>query len=197
MPLDDTVTARLTALRRTDRTGFWASDRPASGRDASGALTVTVDPTNRVTGVSLRGRSEHLRDPERLGRAVDEAAGAARAARLQASMPGIAERGRTRARRPVARPLGLGTHAVENFQKTGTTPSGRLRGTSAQYLYRDLDGAPVGRSENGCVSVTLDLASSHGRLHVDSGWLKSARSAHVAAAITQAYRNAYRKQDRS
>ncbi len=86
---------------------------------------------------------------------------------------------------------------MENFQKTGTTPSGRLRGTSAQYTYRDLDGAAVGRSDNGCVTVTLDLASAHGRLQIDGGWLASARSALVAAAITQAYRNAYRKQDRS
>jgi len=45
--------------------------------------------------------------------------------------------------------------------------------------------------------VTLDLASSHGRLEVDSGWLATARCKPLGAAITQAYRNAYRKQDRS
>ena len=47
------------------------------------------------------------------------------------------------------------------------------------------------------MTVTLDLASSHGRLYVDSGWLASARCKPLGAAITQAYRNAYRKQDRS
>jgi hypothetical protein len=196
----DATGSRLTALRRTDRTGFWAGDDPASGQDSSGAVTVTVDPTNRITDVAVRGRADHLRTPELLAGAVDEAAGAARAARLHASRAGSdAEPTKPTkpAGRPVARPLALGVQPVENFQKTGTTPSGRLRGTSGQYLYRDLDGGAVGESDNGCVTVVLDLASSHGRLHVDGGWLASARSKLLGAAITQAYRNAYRKQDRS
>ncbi|HET9422361.1 MAG TPA: hypothetical protein VFO49_14575 [Nocardioides sp.] len=197
MPLDATTT-RLAALRRTDRTGFWAGDDPASGQDGSGAVTVTVDPTNRITEVAVRGRADHLRTPELLAAAVDEAAGAARAARLRAGRAGSdVDESTTRDRRAVARPLGIGVQAVENFQETGTTPSGRLRGTSGQYLYRDLDGGAVGQSDNGCVTVVLDLASSHGRLHVDSGWLANAPSKPLGAAITQAYRNAYRKQDRS
>ena len=133
MSLDKTAASRLTALRRTDRTGFWASDEPASGKDSSGAVTVTVDPTNRVIERLRPGqRPTHLRDPERMARAVDEAAGAARAARLRASRAGSDDRGLHP--RPDARshgPSRIGRHAVENFQKTGTTPSGRLRGTSA------------------------------------------------------------------
>jgi hypothetical protein len=194
----DATGSRLTALRRTDRTGFWAGDDPASGQDSSGAVTVTVDPTNRIIDVAVRGRADHLRTPEQLAGAVDEAAGAARAARLRASRADAdTDASSTRAGRPVARPLALGVQPVENFQETGTTPSGRLRGTSSQYLYRDLDGGAVGQSDNGCVTVVLDLASAHGRLHVDSGWLASARCKPLGAAITQAYRNAYRKQDRS
>jgi hypothetical protein len=197
MSLDTTTASRLAALRRTDRTGFWAGDDPASGQDGSSAVMVTVDPTNRITEVAVRGRADHLRTPELLAAAVDQAAGDARAARLRAGRPDSDGVGPAQARRPVVRPLALGTQAVENFQKTGTTPSGRLRGTSAQYLYRDLDGPAVGQSDNGCVTVTLDLASSHGRLYIDSGWLASARCKLLGAAITQAYRNAYRKQDRS
>ncbi len=199
MSLDATGT-RLTALRRTDRTGFWAADGPAHGQDSSGAVTLTVDPTNRITDVAVRGPADHLRTPELLAVAVDEAAGAARAARLRASRAesdADAEAASRRAERPVARPLVLAVQPVENFQENGTTPSGRLRGTSSQYLYRDLDGGAVGQSDNGCVTVVLDLASAHGRLHVDSGWLASARCKPLGAAITQAYRNAYRKQDRS
>jgi hypothetical protein len=199
MSLDATGT-RLTALRRTDRTGFWATDDPSSGRDSSGAVTVTVDPTNRITDVAVRGPADHLRTPELLAGAVDEAAGAARAARLRASRADSdaeADGSSSRATRPVARPLVLGVQPVENYQVTGTTPSGRLRGTSNQYLYRDHDGGAVGQSDNGCVTVVLDLASAHGSLHVDSGWLASARCKPLGAAITQAYRNAYRKQDRS
>ena len=104
---------------------------PPAARTASGALTVTVDPTNRITEVAVHGRADHLRTPELLARAVDEAAGAARAARLRAGRAGSDQTDTTRAKRPVARPLALGLQAVENFQKTGTTPSGRLRGTSA------------------------------------------------------------------
>ena len=194
----DATDSRLAALRRTDRTRFWAADDPASGRDGSGAVTVTVDPTNRITNVAVRGPADHLRTPALLAGAVDEAAGAARAARLRASRAGSdADASNGRARRPVARPLVLGVQPVENFQETGTTPSGRLRGTSSHYLYRDLDGGAVGQSDNGCVTVVLDVASAHGRLHVDSGWLANARCKPLGAAITQAYRSAYRKQDRS
>ena len=52
MSLDTTSAARLTTLRRTDRTGFWASDRPASGRDGSGALT---DSYSRPRDADVKG----------------------------------------------------------------------------------------------------------------------------------------------
>ena len=197
MSLDKTAASRLAGLRRTDRTGFWASDEPASGKDSSGTVTVTVDPTNRVTEVSVRGNADDLREPDKLARAVDEAAGAARSARLRAGRTDSDESASTRARRPVARPLAIGQLAVENFQQTGTIPSGRLRGTSANFMYRDLGGPAVGQSDNECVTVTLDLASTHGRLQIDGGWLASARNKPLGAAITQAFHNAYRKQDRS
>lgn len=195
MPPEDTMTRRLEALRRRDRTGFYASDRSAIGRDSTGALTVTVDPTNRITQVAVTGSADRLREPGLLAAAVDEAAGAARAARLAASRPDDPARGDGTGV-PVAQRAKRYVHEVENFQETGRVPSGALRGSSARFAWHALSPA-AGSSHNACVTVTLDLASAHGRIDVDRGWLANARPAGIGSAITEAYADAYRKQDRA
>jgi hypothetical protein len=193
---DDTMQRRLAALRRTDASGFYASSDPATGTDATGTITVTVDPTNRITHVAVAGSADQVRDPERLSEAIDQAAGAARTARLRASRPAAFAPAAAARRRPVARRFEATARAVENYQETGRVPSGALRGLSSHFVEHDLEPA-VGISDNECVVVTLGLASSHGRVEVDRAWLANARSASIGPAVTQAFANAYRKQDRA
>ena len=194
---EDRMRDRLERLRRHDKMGFYAGDDPTTGSDSTGAVSVTVDPTNRVTQVTVTGPADQVRDPVRLSDAIDQAAGAARTARLRASRPESFEPAAAAdRRRPVARRLEATARAVENYQETGKVPNGTLRGLSRHFVHHDLEPA-VGTSDNKCVVVTLDLASSHGRVDVDRAWLANARSANIGLAVTQAFANAYRKQDRS
>lgn len=62
------------------------------------------------------------------------------------------------------------------------------------FSYRE-PRADVGVSDNGCVTVTLDLAGPHGSLDADAGWLSTARTTRVSQAITEAFAHAYRERD--
>lgn len=63
----------------------------------------------------------------------------------------------------------------------------------------DTPGVPAavtGQSDNTCVTVRLDPASSRGRLvDVDQGWLRQTSAARLAAAIDESFVDAYRKGD--
>jgi hypothetical protein len=184
---------RLARLRQYDTTGFYLSDEPAEGSDDSGCLTVVVDPTNRVIGVRVNGSADAVRTPTKLSAAFDEAVGRARYERYLAGAGPQADND------PPTVVLGAGPHPrrlIDNFDITGQEPTGELRGASRHFAARGLNRAE-GSSDNQCVTVTLDLASAHGSMAVDSGWLANASAGSIAAAITQAYLAAYREQDRS
>ncbi len=56
-------------------------------------------------------------------------------------------------------------------------------------------GPTPGVSDNDCVRVTLDIASSHGVVDADAEWLANAAATNIASAVTQAYTDAYGKRD--
>jgi len=188
--------ARLAELRRYDALGHYANDSLVTGRDETGTLLVTVDPTRRVVGVSSGRLDDSLRRPAGLAHAV-------RRAHTDAVMDGV-ERG-LRAqgridpqapRRNVAHAAGPPPSVAELHPDFGYAPVDL-------ELFRSLPDRPgprafgprVGHSDNECVTVRLDAAGPGGDVEVDPGWLANAAPAAVAAAVLQAFTAAYHERD--
>lgn len=190
MAHDSTVSRRLSELREHDVLGMYAGDEPATGLDEAGRVSVTVDPTDRVTEVRILADAPELRQPEGLRDAVDQAARAARLARIDALRP---PRVRGRARPQAARAEDQPVVAVQNRMGTGWAPDPASL-VRHHYDTEDL-GPATGVSDNDCVTVTVGIASSSGVVTADPGWLANARVSAVEQAITQAYDEAYRKRD--
>jgi len=188
--------ARLAELRRHDSVGHYVHDGLVTGRDETGTLLVTVDPTRRVVGVSSGRLDESLRRPAGLAHAV-------RRAHTDAVMDGIElglrAQGRIDPRAPrrnvafAAGPppsvaelhpdFGYAPVDLELFRSLPTRPSGRSTGPH------------VGHSHNDCVTVTLDASGPGGDVEVDPGWLANAAPSAVAAAVHQAFTAAYEERD--
>lgn len=189
--LDGATRARLERLRETDTIGLYASDEPTEGTDPEQTITVTIDPTLRVTDVQIH-RMDPLRQPDALTKAFRAAYAAAIAARL----PHEAEAERPRAAdrpRPVATAAPITASAApppELFtgqRRRERTPHPTLTGHPAH--------AATGTSANACVTVDLPPASTAGTLTADQGWLQHATSANVAKAIVEAFVHAYSRRD--
>ncbi len=190
MALDTATQERLDKLRRYDSIGMYASDESASGDDPSGAVTVTVDPTDRVIAVTVRDR-DAIRSTEGLRQAVELAFQAARMHRLGVHTPSGKPSGPlTVDSGPSPRPILLVT---DESDRHVPQPRDRSGPTVAQ---RDF-GPTSGVSDNDCVTVTLDVASSHGTVDADQGWLSTALPTKIGDAITQAFAQAYGKRDAS
>jgi hypothetical protein len=191
-----TYTDRLAELRRFDSVGHYVHDRPVTGRDETGSLFVTVDPTRRVVGMRTGRLDESLRRPAALAHAV-------RRAHTDAVMDsielGLRSKGRIDERAPRR------NHAVG----PGWPPSVAELHPDFGYapvdlaLYRALPGQPsagpggphVGHSYNQCVEVRLDAAGPCGDVDADPGWLANAAPVAVAAAVQQAFTAAYEERD--
>ncbi len=191
-----TYADRLAELRRFDSVGHYVHDRPVTGRDESGTLLVTIDPTRRVVGVHASRLDESLRRPAGLAHAV-------RRAHTDAVMDGIElglrAKGRVDPRAPRrnhAVAAGRPPRVAELHPDFGYAPVDMA-------LFRAVSGRPgarsagphVGHSHNQCLTVTLDPAGPCGNVDADPGWLANAAPAAVAAAIQQAFTAAYQKRD--
>ena len=159
-----------------------------TGSDASGRLVVGVDQADRVRSVELSGLDERLREPGQLDHAVLQAAPAARVARLdqRARPPGAHPR---EARRPERRRTPILDHQALGLPIT--LPDFE----AARRLRRAAADAVSGTSGNECVTVHLGPGSAHGHVVADPGWLATATASKVAAAVSEAFADAYEKRD--
>jgi len=156
------------------------ADRPASD-----SIHVELDDEGRVTDVRIATLPDGLRRPDLLAAAFREAVARTLAAALPTAPEVRDASGRVRAARvtrPQHRPFRqLVEAALDRPPAGGAAPGGRLPGHER------------GVSDNDCVTVVLDVSGPGGDLLVDAGWLRQARPANVAAAITQAFTAAYRE----
>ena len=191
MAHDSTVPRRLTELREHDVLGMYAGNDPATGLDQSGRVSVTVDPTDRVIDVRIVSDAPEIRQPEGLRVAVDQAARAARLARVDALRPA---RARGRERPQAARTKEQPVVAVQRLDGPAgrRTPPAWSRTTTTRRTWARRRGSPTTTAS----PVTVGIASSSGVVTADAGWLANARVSAVEQAITQAYEQAYRKRDR-
>lgn len=191
MGLDAHTQDRLRALREHDTLGFYRGDAPARAQDATSAVEVTIDPTDRVTAVRLIAEVPVIRRPQGLRDAVEEAFRAARRARLNAL--GVFDQESTARGRPRAEAPSRSIRTVENWMGTGWQPDpSSLR----PHRFDTSDFGPTaGVSANNCVTVSLDIASSHGTVDAEPGWLSQATRTNIGRAITEAFHDAYRKRD--
>ena len=187
MASPDSTSARLAELRRTDATGVYASDEPADGTDPSGAVTVTIDPTNRVTAVRL-SNDERIRTSAGLAEAFESAYSAALANRLKRSRA-------ARPPRPATRPRAVATRPVFRRPTPEQLQRHRIRTETPRTAARSSPGQVVGVSANDCVQVTLAPAQSSGTVVADPGWLANASPSNIASAITEAFHAAYVERD--
>ena len=144
------------------------------------ALTVTVDPQLRVTGVQVH-TVEPLRDPVRL----DEAFASAYAEALAG-------------RRPIETPAeSLATLRPQRVVLTVRKPTAaaldrhEVRVRDHLQPRRPRPREQTGVSANQCVSVILPPTGGRGHLRVDAGWLQQTNGTRLGAAITEAYADAY------
>jgi DNA-binding protein YbaB len=187
---EESLTRRLATLELNGLGDYYRRDATGSGSDPTGSVTVTVDPTDRVVLVRVNGEAATVRTPELLDAAVLQAHVAAQLARRDAVRP--------RPERTGARPLATGAgnrpvRALDNLWAQGRTTSDRTLPAHPRRS-RDL-GPATGTSDNDCVTVTLGIASSQGRVAADPGWLVNATSESIGNAITQAFAAAYRRRD--
>lgn len=192
-PSDPDYSRRLAELREHDVLGQYAGDAPASSTDPTGSVTVTIDPTNRLTGVAIGALPEELRESSALSAAVDHAFQAAILERIRLAKGPAAEANQRR-RIPTARRLEKRWRPLDNILESGrpfVAPDFAAARTRRHQVVR----AVRGISDNQCVAVTLDLGGSRGELEFDPGWLRQARATNIAAAITEAFTDAYQNRD--
>lgn len=187
---DGITERRLARLRQHDSIGMYAGDGPASGLDDTGAVSVTIDATNRVTGVTVNPLAEPLRDPTALATAVSRAHLAAITSKLpdRTSSPAARRPRRARAPQPAA------WVPLDNILESGRPFDGDAHLHAPPGLAEPLE-RHVGHSRNECVTVVLDLGSPTGTPEIDGGWLRQAAHVNVSTALTQAFLDAYRERD--
>ncbi|HWM75168.1 MAG TPA: hypothetical protein VNQ53_15580 [Nocardioides sp.] len=156
------------------------------------SIVVAVDDRSRFTGVEVSTLDDGLRETAALSAAFDDAYGRAI---VDAAVPASAATGASRGTRTPAGPVLRGRPA-------GPTPHDEPRWDLINAGYGSgsdtLSLSPTGASDNECVYVRLDPASSRGRLvDIDQEWLRQTTTTRLEAAIGQAFADAYRKRDLS
>ena len=162
--------------------------RPSEGSDPSGAVSVTIDASYRVSDVRVVDRPE-ARTPDGLAQAVAGAYEAAMAARLE----------RLRALRPPRpageRPVPVATLLTVRRPTAEDLTRHRIRKESPTLPQHGDPGEVTGVSRNDCVHVTLPPAQPRGTVTADPGWLANAQTANIASALVEAFTDAYRQRD--
>ena len=157
---------------------------PSTGTSADGSISVATDATLRVTGVQVH-TMEPLRDASRL----DEAFAAAYVAALAGGRPGDGTTPAIDRLRPQRLVLTVRRPTPDLVNRHEVRIRDHLQPR------RPHPREHVGRSDNGCVTVTLPVAGGRGRLDVDPGWLQQTSGTRLGAAITEAYVAAYTRRD--
>ena len=160
---------------------------------AASGVTVELDAARQVRGVRFDSLSDELRAPDALVRALHRAYLDAISAQLEGSR---GERRRDPGERPVA--LAERTPAPSSSSRFGSTPFEELTAFWAAHPDPQTSSAgerPTGVSRNDCVHVRLHATDHFADIDVDPGWLRSARVDAVAAAVLQAFEDAYTKRD--
>lgn len=201
MGTDADAARRLATLRATDSIGAYSSDAPMTGADRTGRVLVTLDPTNRVTSVTLTGLPDELRTPTALARAVGEGYDAALRDKVLAADP---ERATTSRPLPEVRRLRRPPRPPRPVRPEDGGPDRPLPSPAVVEERRAQRGRVArshadctGVSDNDCVTVTVPPGIPRGEIDADPGWLRHAAAQQVAAALTQAYADSYRKRDRA
>lgn len=151
-------------------------------------IVIRLDDDFRFAGIDVALLTVEQREPARLAADFDAAYSAAmdrNATKRAAASPQRRVPGTPTMARPALRsrpPLP---------DRTGGEPHWDLIRLGAERR-DDLD--PTGRSDNDCVRVSLDPASSRGRLvDVDAGWLAQTTPDRLESAVVEAFRQAYEK----
>lgn len=164
-----------------------SGDQHGQGTSPSGAVTVTVDPRFRVTGLLL-AEHDDIRRPASLARAFDAAYALAVASRSEPDGgPAPA---------PGARPVAVATRPVFRRPTPEMLQRHRVREESPRRTTASHAGEVTGTSSNECVRVTLAPARPSGTVEADPGWLAHAARNQIVAAIIEAFEHAYAERDR-
>ena len=164
---------------------------PAPTTSSTTAVVVNLDASRQVSGISITALSEDLRTPGGLTAALRRAYLDAVGARLDERLGS----GRPRGERPVARTER--TPAPARSDSFGHVPHEEL----VEFWKRDVPepsrpaGREVGVSSNQCVRVRLHATDHFADIDLDPGWLQSARVSSVAAAVLEAFQDAYTKRN--
>lgn len=160
-----------------------------TAEDQPEPLRVVLD-AGRFVRVEVGRLDETLRGPAALGAAFDRAYAAAVVADRPRASSDLVDAG--------VRPTGPRVLSGPPLPPAPAGPHWDLINHLA-----DADGADrrhlraEGSSDNECVRVRLDPASSRGRLvEIDPGWLRQTTTGRLAAAIGQAFADAYEKRGR-
>jgi len=164
---------------------------PAPTTSRTTAVVVGLDASRRVSGISITALPEDLRTPAGLTAALRRAYLDAVGARLDERLGSARPQGE----RPVAR--AERTPAPPRSDDYGHVPHEQL----VEFWKRDLPEPPratgheTGVSSNECVRVRLHTTDHFADIDLDPGWLQSARVSSVAAAVLEAFQDAYTKRN--
>jgi hypothetical protein len=161
---------------------------PAPTTTTTTAVVVTLDASRQVSGISIAALPDELRTPAGLTAALRRAYLDAVGVRLDERLGAGA---RPRGEKPVARTAR--TPAPATSGSYGHVPHEEL----VEFWKREVPpaGLPLGRevgvSSNRCVQVRLHTTDHFADIDLDPGWLRSARVSAVAAAVLEAFQDAY------
>ena len=161
---------------------------PAPTTTRTTAVVVTLDASRQVSGISITALPEDLRTPAGLTAALRRAYLDAVGDRLDERLGAGA---RPRGEKPVARTERSPAPAASDTY--GHVPHEEL----VEFWKRDVApptrplGREVGVSSNRCVQVRLHTTDHFADIDLDPGWLQSARVSAVAAAVLEAFQDAY------
>lgn len=169
---------------------------PAVPRATTTAIVVTLDASRRVSGVTINGLPDDLRTPDGLSAALWQAYLRAVTARSDGrrDTPGAGDASHTP--RPAgARPVAVATRTPPRARSEAF---GHVDPAELTEFWRTATPEPappgrrgVGASANGCVRVRLHSSDHFADLDLDPGWLRGARAGSVAAAVLEAFEDAY------
>ena len=154
---------------------------PASGSDATGSVTVSIDGRGLVESVEISSLPADLRGAAQMTAAFEEALTSAHGNAYPAAPPpaGVDRVKARRVERPERRPMRSIVEEALRTQRDRPGPSGSVIG------------GEQGVSDNGCVTVVLDRTGPTGEIAFDQGWLRNASATNIGSAIGQAFAAAY------
>lgn len=155
----------------------------AEASDPTRSVVVSIDADNRLVGLVVN-RVDAIRTPADLTTAVSTAHRIAVVQGYVAATPALRAGARPVARSTIRRPV----HRPELLDRHEVRAESRAEGRPSRPV-----GPVTGASDNDCVWVELALAQPIGVLGAEPGWLANAAAHHIAAAVVQAFGQAYQE----